>query len=258
MPTRRCNGKYCLGKFLPLNRFHANKSSNIGKKNECKMCTDAKYLENFEPGICIRCNKQHDCSFGSGIYCSRLCATGRNASLKTSANVEYDKTKYRKCSNQNCSKKDEYQPIENFYKRNSKSHIRRSVCKYCALEAVRKCQTSFDGFIKHSIASAKKRARISGIEFALDFEMMKQIYDQQNGKCAITGMTLTHNTNESHITARTHSNMSIDRIDSNKGYTEDNVQWVCVWVQISKSDWNQTDFEKWIIEAASYLTEKNK
>lgn len=129
--TRRCNGKYCLGKFLPLSRFHANKSSNIGKKNECKMCTDAKYLENFVPGICIRCKKQHKCDFGSGIYCSRLCATGRNASTKTSTktptNTNPDDTKFRKCSNQDCSKKGEFQPIENFYKRDSNSHIRRSV-----------------------------------------------------------------------------------------------------------------------------------
>lgn len=156
VPTRRCNGKYCLGKFLPLNRFHASKSSNIGKKNECKMCTDAKYLKDFVPGICIRCKKQHNCNFGSGIYCSRICATGRNASTKTQTNAIPDNTKYRKCSNPDCSKKDEFQPIENFYKRDSKSNIRRFICKYCALEAVRKCQTSLNGFIKHSISSAKK------------------------------------------------------------------------------------------------------
>jgi hypothetical protein len=32
------------------------------------------------------------------------------------------------------------------------------------------------------------------------------------------------------------TNISIDRIDSNKGYTKDNIQLVCAYVNIMKSD----------------------
>jgi hypothetical protein len=39
---------------------------------------------------------------------------------------------------------------------------------------------------------------------------------------------------------------SLDRIDSSRGYTEDNVQWVCWSVNQMKSDKTKEEFEFWI------------
>lgn len=44
------------------------------------------------------------------------------------------------------------------------------------------------------------------------------MWNKQKGKCALTGIPMTVTKS-----GRTNTNISIDRIDSNKGYTKDNV-----------------------------------
>lgn len=46
----------------------------------------------------------------------------------------------------------------------------------------------------------------------------------QKKLCSITGIRLTHNRLGETTTCKNPTNMSIDRIDSKKGYTLDNVQ----------------------------------
>ena len=61
----------------------------------------------------------------------------------------------------------------------------------------------------------------------------------QNGKCALTGLSLTFSMNEKKDKTQT---ASLDRIDSNKGYTIDNVQWVHKTVQVMKMDLDEQEF----------------
>jgi len=44
---------------------------------------------------------------------------------------------------------------------------------------------------------------------------------------------------------RINTNISIDRIDSSKGYLRDNVQFVCDVVNRMKQDMSQGDLENW-------------
>jgi hypothetical protein len=48
------------------------------------------------------------------------------------------------------------------------------------------------------------------------------------------------------------TNVSIDRIDSTKGYTIDNVQLVCVVLNIAKSNLPQNDYIDWCKKVAEY------
>ena len=67
--------------------------------------------------------------------------------------------------------------------------------------------------------SAKKR----GIEFNVSMEYLWDLFLSQNKKCAITGDDLNFK-----------SKVSLDRINSDKGYIEGNVQWTTIQANLSK------------------------
>jgi hypothetical protein len=50
-----------------------------------------------------------------------------------------------------------------------------------------------------------------------------EVFESQDGCCALTGIKLNLPTKQ---TDKLHSNASLDRIDSDKGYVEGNVQWL--------------------------------
>lgn len=66
----------------------------------------------------------------------------------------------------------------------------------------------------------------------IDLEYLFYLWTAQNGKCALTGMQMTYKFYE----GRVNSNLSIDRIDSTKGYSKDNVQLVCMAANQMKND----------------------
>lgn len=63
------------------------------------------------------------------------------------------------------------------------------------------------------------------------------LYHQQDGKCAITGVRMCHMFGKPNT-------ISIDRIDSAKGYTPDNVHLVCQWVNLAKSKYDLNVFRR--------------
>jgi hypothetical protein len=65
-----------------------------------------------------------------------------------------------------------------------------------------------------------------------------EIFEKQNGLCALTNVKLYFGRCRfSHET-----NASLDRIDSNKGYIEGNIQWVLKDINFMKSNHNQDYF----------------
>lgn len=89
-----------------------------------------------------------------------------------------------------------------------------------------------------------------------------QVLIKQEYKCALSGTQLTckMEINPSFVgKGKRHlwpTNVSIDRIDSSKGYTIDNVQLVCVVLNIAKSNLPQNDYIEWCKKVAKY--NKNK
>ena len=61
---------------------------------------------------------------------------------------------------------------------------------------------------------------------------MYKLWDTQHGKCAISGIDMTYIAN----CGRIPTNVSVDRIDSSKGYIKGNVQLVCMAVNQMKND----------------------
>lgn len=75
-----------------------------------------------------------------------------------------------------------------------------------------------------------------------------KLFEKQNRKCALTGeeLTFSKKNNEYDGTA------SLDRIDSSKGYTLDNVQWVHKKINMMKWDLKQDEFISWCKKVGLY------
>lgn len=77
----------------------------------------------------------------------------------------------------------------------------------------------------------KKRVKYD-VELDFDLTYLLNLYVEQSGKCAISGIQLTSLLYEGHI----NTNASIDRINSHKGYSKNNIQLVCSIVNKMKLD----------------------
>jgi hypothetical protein len=88
-------------------------------------------------------------------------------------------------------------------------------------------------------ADIKACALRRNIPFNITIEFALELYLKQDKRCALSGQNISL-VKES--TDRTASTASLDRIDSKKGYDEDNVQWVHKKVNNMKLDYNQSNF----------------
>ena len=79
----------------------------------------------------------------------------------------------------------------------------------------------------------KANANVRKIEFNVTIEDMWERYIAQNGMCALSGQKMVPPTNSNN---KNQLKASLDRIDSNKGYTVDNIQWVTSIVNVIKSN----------------------
>jgi hypothetical protein len=69
----------------------------------------------------------------------------------------------------------------------------------------------------------------------LVIEFLKQLYQEQDGKCAISNLPMNFD-------RKNESSVSVDRIDSTIGYQPDNIHLTCWWVNRMKFDWDLEDF----------------
>ena len=97
------------------------------------------------------------------------------------------------------------------------------------------CNKSIENRLRYMIQLGKDRAVKKNIEWNLSLEFLLNLWNSQDSKCAYSGVPLTFETNHPHT-------VSLDRIDSSKGYTEDNVQFVCTIVNYIKQRFSEADF----------------
>lgn len=94
-------------------------------------------------------------------------------------------------------------------------------------------------------------ARQRNLEFDIDQEFLWELFQKQNGKCALTGVNIKLDVVCEDKKDRT---ASVDRIDPTKGYTKDNVQWVHKTINYMKMDFTQEEF----IEMCKLVSEYKK
>lgn len=100
----------------------------------------------------------------------------------------------------------------------------------------------FTGF-REFITRIKKRAKSNAkFDCKITLQELKSVWDSQKGICPYTGLALELPTTLKSLEHNL-AKASLDRIDSLKGYTVDNVQFISVYINYMKSNLPQSDFK---------------
>jgi len=86
----------------------------------------------------------------------------------------------------------------------------------------------------------------------IDEKYLKDLWDRQKGICPYTGikMELMKTSSQNHK-LKSLKKASLDRIDSSKGYTKDNVEFVCMAINNAKNDFKKEEMKSFIKEIIS-------
>ena len=131
-----------------------------------------------------------------------------------------------------------------------------SGCIHCFnQDRVESKNTSWRGYEEIPSSWFSRFKRYAKSDFDITMEYVWNQYIKQNKKCALSGMPISfqndHPSGQKYIGRS--CTASIDRIDSNKGYTVDNIQLVHKDVNIMKNAFNQ----EYYIKICKAVTEKN-
>ena len=122
---------------------------------------------------------------------------------------------------------------QNYYKRNKEHILERG--KVYRETTVNWYSRNVRNRLRYIIQLGRKRAREKNIEWSLSLPFLLGMWEKQESKCAYSGVPFTYEENHPHT-------VSLDRIDSSKGYTEDNVQLVCTIVNYIKQRFDEKQF----------------
>ena len=138
------------------------------------------------------------------------------------------------------------------------SHLKRGSCRCKKCKALEESKRfGFKDIRQCHWSSIQHQAVKRGIEFSVSVEYAWQKYLDQNRQCALSGIPIVFaSTKEGHLTGETTA--SLDRIDSTKGYVEDNVQWLHKWVNLMKSDFTQSEFVNFCRKIVLFQEVKNE
>lgn len=99
--------------------------------------------------------------------------------------------------------------------------------------------------------SFTKRASERGLKVYVTPQDLETIFNNQNGKCAFTGVDITLPKDSLERRKCKHT-ASLDRIDNSKPYTKDNIQWVHKVINIMRRSLTVDEFKSWCKKVADY------
>ena len=144
--------------------------------------------------------------------------------------------------------------IEFFYRRVDSETGFQHRCKKC----LKKDPNRYDRLIKKDdlvyylkdrITGAKFRSKKRNLQFSITVDSLLKLWEEQEGFCKLTGLKMSHSILEGKIK----TNLSIDRINPNLGYVENNVQLVCNAANVMKSNMSTEE----LIDLCKLIIEKN-
>lgn len=176
-------------------------------RNWCKKCLTIKYRESTR------------------IYAAKHVAQTTARLVERSTNPK----QCRLCPENNLTKFSKF----NFHYCTKCMSIKQLSIKHLELK-----QGNYTKFFKRILSGAKIRSLSKSMEFNLTVEWLENKRKEQNNKCYYTGI-------EFNPFKRKHT-LSMDRLDSTKGYTTDNVV-LCIWIVNSmKNNSSLEDFKDMI------------
>jgi hypothetical protein len=108
-----------------------------------------------------------------------------------------------------------------------------------------------DRSLTYFYRESRKGATRREISFQLTEDEFRNIWKKQKGKCALSGIDLT--LEHGSISTPNPTRMSIDRIDSEYGYTASNVQLITWQLNSAKNVWSNQQ----LIEVCKLVAAKN-
>jgi hypothetical protein len=101
----------------------------------------------------------------------------------------------------------------------------------------------------------KKKLSDKNITQNVSLDYIVNLWNKSGKRCVLTGIEMEIAKED--IENKCYNKVSIDRINSEKGYSEDNVQLVCLWVNYSKQKMTNKQFQSLIVEASDNIETKN-
>jgi hypothetical protein len=160
---------------------------------------------------------------------------------------------WQKGEGKTCSHCNQYFKLDSFYttgKRIDGSPKYQSWCKTCVSSKMKSYHKKTWGEDKLNYVNFKRTKNLRSYltylrskainrkESCISIDDLVKLFNNQNGKCALTGWDMTMILGSGVI----NTNASIDRIDSSKGYIDGNIQFVCRIVNTAKSNLSQDEF----------------
>jgi len=194
--------------------------ASLKKPSSCPECPDITFKRKFKPERWI-CGNGHIALIRKprpkGLTCTK-CGIGRA------------KTPFRKNSTLcvPCAKK-----RSKDYYHTSKEKLREY---YRNRKNRAKSKTTIRGWLYYLRKRAAQRCRRSKnpVEITISTDYLHSLYLNQQGLCALSKLPMSYGLNSMRA-------LSIDRINSSKGYIEGNIQLVCCSINYMKNAFNNDD-----------------
>lgn len=120
-----------------------------------------------------------------------------------------------------------------------------SMCKPCYNDTHRKYIRK--DWFAYKANQIRREAKKKGVACEISKQFLKNLWERQDGKCALTGAVMDLYIGESYTKA------SLDQIEPGQGYTVQNVQLVTDWANRAKLQLSVEDFGKFILSAAEHI-----
>jgi hypothetical protein len=240
-PKIDINKNYLIEEYSNKKRSSIEIAKDIG----CKPITIRKRLEEY--GIKIR-------TYSEAKIKDLVDSKFKNWKV-VSFNNTFDGKAFWNCECE-CGNKQILKTIELSNKRNN---VKR--CKKCI-----KFNSNYKGgeyITGTEFKNLRYGAKNRNLEFSITIQDIENLYEQQNKKCSFTGKNLffdstVRNGDQTKIgdLKIIRGNASVDRINSSKGYTLDNIQIVDKDINMAKQTKSDEDFIKMCCEVADYARNK--
>ena len=133
---------------------------------------------------------------------------------------------------------------------------RKNLCRGCYNERCKRNVNSYKNsvgtYLTYLRKVAQKRAAKKNLYFDIDDSFLINRYNEINGKCEVMNIPLVIGDGAARF-----DSISIDRIDSTKGYSKDNVQIVCWGYNRMKGDLDEQTFFFAVEKIYEYMKNKD-
>ena len=245
-PTRKCI-KCKLRKTLF--EFREKIKSYKGRDYICQECFDKNYIKPIiTERTCYKCKfvkpldkfrNRSSNPLGKDYLCKECQKQiKRNRTQKKIKNIETVPNQ------RTCYSCKEIKNLTDFVKRTQNKFGYSYECKCCKNIKKRKPtnklkQPLWVSRLKHTLTKRSKKYKVENITS----EFLNSLYEKQDGKCYYTGIKMSIINPKKNL-----FQISLDRLDSNLGYAQNNVVLCCYGINLCKSDTTEKDFLEFLTQ----------